>query len=404
VRRDYAPVCWSVDCKGVHAVAVVLLQQMTQYNCYNRPRRTDDTLDKKTAAGIGRRRALAASGLALVVLLGCCSGAIAKSDSGSTTAQSTASDQAQTQTDTGLGQVDQSLSQADQQLGEAAKAVSRARDALGGATARLRAHPVGNESQSVAAGSGDAQAALNKQAGNTGQDKQAAPKQSSGLDLPPDQPLPKLAQQALKDQGYYTAKVDGVIGPGTENALRDFQCQKGLDPNGKLDWQTVRELFGGGDRGQKQRETDQAKQSTEPSGSKDASKEQEQGSGSSSPPQSSPPQNSGSSTGDKRKSPSAFSPDGVEAAQPYSRSPGDDKVSVNRLISQKLYTTQGSTFGQVIDILLDTKTGQMTGAVVSGYDYSGHPTGKLVTVPIADLKLTKSGWLITDLGTQEASK
>src|SRR5262245_33984991 len=52
----------------------------------------------------------------------------------------------------------------------------------------------------------------------------------------------KQAQQALKDQGYYQSEVDGVMGPGTQLALKRFQEKEGLTPTGQLDEETRKKL------------------------------------------------------------------------------------------------------------------------------------------------------------------
>ena len=50
------------------------------------------------------------------------------------------------------------------------------------------------------------------------------------------------AQQRLKDRGYYTGPVDGVIGPNTEAALRRYQRDQRLRVTGKLASPTLRAL------------------------------------------------------------------------------------------------------------------------------------------------------------------
>ena len=50
------------------------------------------------------------------------------------------------------------------------------------------------------------------------------------------------AQEQLKDDGYYKGAVDGVDGPLTHTAIRNFQHDKNLKVNGKLDRQTRDEL------------------------------------------------------------------------------------------------------------------------------------------------------------------
>ncbi len=46
-------------------------------------------------------------------------------------------------------------------------------------------------------------------------------------------------QRALKDQGYYRGKVDGVTGPRTRAAIRAFQKKAGLEATGRLDAATL---------------------------------------------------------------------------------------------------------------------------------------------------------------------
>jgi peptidoglycan hydrolase-like protein with peptidoglycan-binding domain len=53
-------------------------------------------------------------------------------------------------------------------------------------------------------------------------------------------------QQALKDQGFYYATVDGNPGPETDAAIRRYQIRQGLNVTGKLDAQTLASLNIGG--------------------------------------------------------------------------------------------------------------------------------------------------------------
>lgn len=41
-------------------------------------------------------------------------------------------------------------------------------------------------------------------------------------------------QQRLRQQGYYTGRVDGIWGPSTERAMAQFQRSRGLEPSGHL--------------------------------------------------------------------------------------------------------------------------------------------------------------------------
>jgi hypothetical protein len=50
------------------------------------------------------------------------------------------------------------------------------------------------------------------------------------------------AQQALRDKGYEVGPVDGISGPRTQAAVRDFQQKEGLAVTGRLDQKTLSAL------------------------------------------------------------------------------------------------------------------------------------------------------------------
>jgi sporulation protein YlmC with PRC-barrel domain len=52
----------------------------------------------------------------------------------------------------------------------------------------------------------------------------------------------RTAQRQLKERGYYSGPVDGVMGPATEGALRAYQRDRGLKVTGRLDAPTARSL------------------------------------------------------------------------------------------------------------------------------------------------------------------
>jgi peptidoglycan hydrolase-like protein with peptidoglycan-binding domain len=52
----------------------------------------------------------------------------------------------------------------------------------------------------------------------------------------------KQVQQKLKDQGHDAGPVDGVMGPKTQAALKEFQSAKGLKDSGQLDRETMAAL------------------------------------------------------------------------------------------------------------------------------------------------------------------
>ena len=52
----------------------------------------------------------------------------------------------------------------------------------------------------------------------------------------------KEIQGKLKSQGYKVGSVDGVLGPNTQQALRQFQQDKGIQASGQVDPQTLAAL------------------------------------------------------------------------------------------------------------------------------------------------------------------
>lgn len=52
----------------------------------------------------------------------------------------------------------------------------------------------------------------------------------------------RAAQQALKDKGMDPGPVDGMMGPKTKAALRDYQKKEGLKETGRLDAETMAKL------------------------------------------------------------------------------------------------------------------------------------------------------------------
>jgi hyperosmotically inducible protein len=52
----------------------------------------------------------------------------------------------------------------------------------------------------------------------------------------------RRVQEALKDKGHDPGAVDGVLGPNTQQAIREFQKAENLPATGRLDGQTVSRL------------------------------------------------------------------------------------------------------------------------------------------------------------------
>ncbi len=51
-------------------------------------------------------------------------------------------------------------------------------------------------------------------------------------------------QSNLQAQNLYTGPIDGIVGPKTRNALREYQQQQGLTPTGDIDTTTLQRLNG----------------------------------------------------------------------------------------------------------------------------------------------------------------
>lgn len=52
----------------------------------------------------------------------------------------------------------------------------------------------------------------------------------------------KQAQEKLKSENLYKGRIDGVLGPETQHALKQFQQQNNLQQTGQLDDQTEQKL------------------------------------------------------------------------------------------------------------------------------------------------------------------
>jgi peptidoglycan hydrolase-like protein with peptidoglycan-binding domain len=52
----------------------------------------------------------------------------------------------------------------------------------------------------------------------------------------------KQAQEKLKSENLYKGRVDGILGPETQHALKQFQQQNNLQQTGQLDDQTEQKL------------------------------------------------------------------------------------------------------------------------------------------------------------------
>lgn len=67
-----------------------------------------------------------------------------------------------------------------------------------------------------------------------------------GAHSPPETQYPqdtvRKVQQKLNEEGFQAGPVDGIWGPKTQSAVKNFQQQKGIDASGQLDEKTLAEL------------------------------------------------------------------------------------------------------------------------------------------------------------------
>jgi hypothetical protein len=95
-----------------------------------------------------------------------------------------------------------------------------------------------NKGEGVKTG-GDVKGEGAKTGGDVGAGGDTGMKQDLGGAVHASKMQVKDAQQKLKDQGLYNGDIDGLIGPQTRSAIKQFQQSKGLTVNGKLDEKTL---------------------------------------------------------------------------------------------------------------------------------------------------------------------
>ena len=61
----------------------------------------------------------------------------------------------------------------------------------------------------------------------------------------------KKVQESLRDKGYYHAKVDGISGPQTRAAIRQYQKDENLPVTGRLDSETGGQTRSGAEVGRR---------------------------------------------------------------------------------------------------------------------------------------------------------
>jgi peptidoglycan hydrolase-like protein with peptidoglycan-binding domain len=55
--------------------------------------------------------------------------------------------------------------------------------------------------------------------------------------------LIRMAQLTLKDSGFDPGPIDGILGPKTHEAIKEFQIKNDLEPTGEIDEETINQLF-----------------------------------------------------------------------------------------------------------------------------------------------------------------
>jgi peptidoglycan hydrolase-like protein with peptidoglycan-binding domain len=77
--------------------------------------------------------------------------------------------------------------------------------------------------------------------------KDAHPREPSSQTMPSEarsqEKVVRDAQIALRDAGFEPGRIDGVMGPRTQAAVREFQASHGLPQTGMLDKSTQQRLF-----------------------------------------------------------------------------------------------------------------------------------------------------------------
>ncbi len=93
---------------------------------------------------------------------------------------------------------------------------------------------------SIAMAANNQPAPTNNAPQNQTQQQSSGQSNTQALNLNSDQI--RQVQQKLDESGFKVGQADGVLGRETENALRDFQKQKGLQQTGRPDNETLSAL------------------------------------------------------------------------------------------------------------------------------------------------------------------
>jgi peptidoglycan hydrolase-like protein with peptidoglycan-binding domain len=100
----------------------------------------------------------------------------------------------------------------------------------------------GSSATGSASGTTSGSAASGASSPSASGDKQSRSASAGGQSQTGGDERIKQVQQTLKDQGHDAGPVDGVMGPKTQAALKEFQSAKGLKDSGQLDRETMAAL------------------------------------------------------------------------------------------------------------------------------------------------------------------
>lgn len=96
--------------------------------------------------------------------------------------------------------------------------------------------PSDSSSQGMQPGTGSRSMTTDSESGNKGMQSAAGGTQGGPS---ADQETVRKVQQTLQSEGMQVGQVDGMMGPETESALRQYQQKHNLQPTGKIDSATL---------------------------------------------------------------------------------------------------------------------------------------------------------------------
>lgn len=92
-----------------------------------------------------------------------------------------------------------------------------------------------------------------------------------------DQQTARQLQHALQGQGYNTGQIDGIWGPRSQQALRTFEQDRGLQADGQPDQQSLSALGVQGGSQQAQTPEERSQQQEQPQAQPEQQEQPEQG-------------------------------------------------------------------------------------------------------------------------------